>query len=647
MKNILGRPRIAGRWQNKPKYLMPARGAFRLFHALSCLFALILIGTAGQALAQTGSFGDLLIEVEAITNGGGGGGYDEYRATIVNRSPSKAHQVTLTASGTDSRVVFVGGGGMVGPRIGELKRTIEVAPSATAKTSLWMLSTGVAGMEFAVTIDGERQESSAPVNFGRTNTWVRKVNNKVFLLVSQSVSKSGWLNEPAAEEGFKDSSGNVDVAYLPYEFPLKEWSGNWLGYSRFDGIIVTADELRAMPEEVRFALLRYVQCGGSLLVIGSWEAPQQWQARRESVRVPADDQDEKETAAKNFSSSSGALSSQGPQTFYLGFGALTVTGDLNPKQIDAAHWRGLKVLWEESKPGEVFHQTISDINREFSVVDRIGTPVRGLFVVMILFVLVIGPINLIWLARRRKKIWLLWTVPAISLLTCLAVTGFAFLGEGVNATMRTEAMTILDEVSHQATTIGWTAFYSPVTSGEGLHFSPDTELMPRWPVAWEYGRVNAVRTVDWTVDQHLASGWITARVPAYFKFRKSETRRERLTVKPEANDAVSIVNGLGAPIRQLWWADRSGKLYTATNIPVGSQSTLTRVNLDAGGSADELRSLFHSDNWLGTFNKFEVNPREALMPNCYLAVLDASPFVEEGMRNTKIKRLKTLVYGIQ
>jgi hypothetical protein len=43
----------------------------------------------------------------------------------------------------------------------------------------------------------------------------------------------------------------------------------------------------------------------------------------------------------------------------------------------------------------------------------------------------------------------------------------------------------------------------------------------------------------------------------------------------------------------------------------------------------------------------EVNPREALAAGCYLAVLDASPFVEEGLRDVKTRKVKTLVYGIQ
>ena len=53
-------------------------------------------------------------------------------------------------------------------------------------------------------------------------------------------------------------------------------------------------------------------------------------------------------------------------------------------------------------------------------------------------------------------------------------------------------------------------FYAPMTPRRGLHFSADTEVTPAlegtdWdPPAQPIG-------IDWTSDQHLTSGWVTAR----------------------------------------------------------------------------------------------------------------------------------------
>ena len=65
-----------------------------------------------------------------------------------------------------------------------------------------------------------------------------------------------------------------------------------------------------------------------------------------------------------------------------------------------------------------------DANRAFPVVEDIGVPVRGLLALMFLFALAIGPVNMFVLARKKRKLWLFWTVPVISFVTCLAVLGY-------------------------------------------------------------------------------------------------------------------------------------------------------------------------------------------------------------------------------
>ena len=74
----------------------------------------------------------------------------------------------------------------------------------------------------------------------------------------------------------------------------------------------------------------------------------------------------------------------------------------------------------------------------------------------------------------------------------------------------------------------------------------------------------------------LTSGWVNARVPAYFQFRKNEDRRERLTVEKKADGSLKIVNALGADIRRLYVADASGHVFEGRDIPAGAERTLDR-----------------------------------------------------------------------
>src|SRR5262249_35182975 len=147
------------------------------------------------------------------------------------------------------------------------------------------------------------------------------------------------------------------------------------------------------------------------------------------------------------------------------------------------------------------------------------------------------------------------------------------------------------------------------------------------------------RKIDWTHDQHLASEWITARVPVYFKFRKSELRRERLAVKPEADGSIVAVNGLGADILQLQWADSSGKLYTAARIPAGAQAKLAPTGGEADGEVDQFRLNFDvdesSERWPKAFQELTPGTTPRIRPNSYWALLDAVPFGDEGLRDVK------------
>ena len=78
---------------------------------------------------------------------------------------------------------------------------------------------------------------------------------------------------------------------------------------------------------------------------------------------------------------------------------------------------------------------------------------------MIVFVIVIGPVNLSLLSRWKRRLWLLWTVPAIAGITVAAVFGYMLVAEGWSRHIRTDIITVKDETTGRATTIGWTAFY--------------------------------------------------------------------------------------------------------------------------------------------------------------------------------------------
>jgi len=566
--------------------------------------ALFLVSAAAGATQRSGDIG---VTATPMVSCETKHGYREYRFTVRNYSTTQPHVVTVFLP----HDVDYGGS-----PLSRISRSVAVGPDAAANVSLLQCSLGIEGNGAGFRTREERtaDRTYVEVNVREHGSWYYadpdKFNPVIF--VSRGVV-------PAPNLGSPD-----DVTAGRAEQPVDQWSSDWLAYTAFDGVIVAGGEMATMPSHVRLALMRYAECGGTLMVVGDWEPPDSW---RRAETLP--------TGAAVYDAVFGLCI----------VGASGSTGDVSAFMASA---RKTLEPWRH----------VADVlaaHKAFPVTESLSVPVRGMMGLMLAFVILIGPVNLLVLRRMRRRVWLFWTAPAFSLLTCGLVFGYSMFSEGIQGRYRTLSLTVLDEGTGRATSIGWTAFYSPLTPGEGFHFSCQTELTPQ--VAQPYGRYyggrsepSQARTMDWTEDQHLASGWVSARVPAHFALRKSENRRERLTVRAGADGRLSVVNGLGAPIVKLFLADRDGRLYMAEGIPAGAAAELKASpqpssEVDVWTGRPSLRDLYGA-NWVTGIGALRQRPEDYLRPGTYLAVLEGNPFVESALPGARPTKCETVVFGI-
>jgi hypothetical protein len=419
----------------------------------------------------------------------------------------------------------------------------------------------------------------------------------------------------------------INAAILRADQPISGWSSRWLAYTRYDGVAVTREDLEELQRgandtrAVLQALWQFTETGGVLLVLGPGRAPLPagW------ARHPAD--------------------SAGLKVYQVGFGQCFLAPDRNAEAWPDERWTAISSALSQTATPFNSNKSLLDLNTAFPVVDDLGVPVRGLFVLMILFAVALGPVNLVVLGRKKKRIWMLWTVPALSLLTCLAVFGYMIVAEGWQGHARVAGVTLLDEIDRRATTLGRTAFYSPLTPGDGLRFTEDTEVtVPGGESAAFAGSC----TLDWSNGQHLARGWVTARVPAHFSLRKSEPRRERLNIRREADGKLSLVNALGADVKTVWVADEKGVLYTGGPVAAGERTTLDRSTKPrvTGWPSEGWRQIYSSPDWMNSAVNASRKPEEKLGPRTYLAVVEGSPFLEQAMRGAVVRESQSIVLGL-
>jgi len=581
---------------------------------------------ACSAFAQSTRFGQIDITAEPISSADTWHGYVEYRFVVRNTSKQQAHRVTLAIPDK---------GYASGESIRRLSRTITIGPGQRAMVSLFQPPLPISGSDVAVWVNGRRL-GHVPRALGSHCIGGKAYGpSEVVVLLSRGINRQDFDRQGATMLNPEDESdanepwrpgpspgGGAGPQTPPFlttvnEREVEAWSRSWLGYSRFAGVIMTPAEWTRAGAEVQQAITRYVECGGVVVMLGAWNAPAAWHADR---------------------------SADG--SYAHGFGRAIVIPEPDFKKWNKNTWKRLAESFEKTIAPLRNRSNVQSANRRLPVVEELGVPVRGLFVLMILFAVVIGPVNFIVLGRRNRRIWTLWTVPALSIFTSVMVFAYAFVAEGFTVHYRTETFTLLDQRTQHATTFGWAGLYAPLTPSGGIRLSPDAELTPQ--VELDYSDAGRQRTVNWTHTQHLDSGWIAARIPAHFTIRQSHTpRRERISTWVDQSGRLHAVNGLGTTVRRIRLADDAGLIHEARDIEPGADVVLNPPSHDLKVSRSEAKSraLYRGD-WLSAADNVTMIPHNYLLPGTYIAEVAGSPFFELEIGGRIEPRHRSVVFGI-
>lgn len=555
---------------------------------------------------------DVQVSVESSPPSHSVHGYSEHRFRAQNYSKTASHTVEIILSGYS------------GTRI---NRKLVIGPDSTSRFSVLtppILNTfNIAWVE----VDGIRRDSTLNLSGTGSQYGIAGVNyyggTNTRTLVSQGVPPSFIAAKEVVFSAVASSSGasggRPSLELSRSTIATSFWSDQWLSYSSYDSVILSAAEWTALPAPVRDALETYLHAGGVVLVLGSGDFPLAWEksVRTEAIaRIPGS-----------------------------GFGALLAAEVSAFSETKKTNWQSLLGYTRQNiqpwrlSMSQNFHQTLP-------VIENARIPARTMMALMFAFALIIGPINSFVLARKNKRIWTLWTIPTFSLVTSLSVLAFAMFSEGFKPTVRISQVTLLDENSRRATSLQILGVYCPISPGGGLTFDSQTEVVPL-PNTGENYYNEPPRTVDWDKDQHLTTGWVEARVPKYFVVRSSQTRRERVTLESTNNDnEMTAVNALGVEIKQLTTRNRGGKLFqSAGSIAPGEKVTLRAIDSTERASMSP-RELFVATGWWDLPNAVASQHQTYLSPGMYLAVLSDSIFTDDGLGHAGQRKVDSLVLGI-
>ncbi len=362
--------------------------------------------------------------------------------------------------------------------------------------------------------------------------------------VLESVS-TNLVDRPAYASREK---GNVR-AVRTTEFP-SPWPGDWRAYSVFAAVFIAAPDWSAVPAAGKAALRDYVSAGGRVVFLGAESVPADFAPfaplAEPSGSVPA-----------RLSSGLGAVVAV-PQAAPAEFSDETVLSLVREmfasrdflgffRRFDNAAWHLVYGL----DPSSIVH------------IVRTG----GFLITLLLFSVLAGPVVHRRLVRKNRRIHILWILPAISAVFCLAIVVTFLLSEGVRPTVNRVASTFLDQRLGRAVTLGAATIYAPTSLGRGFDFPRDAMVCS--PTRQDAGHIDVGPTL------HYAGDWIAPRVTTAFGLRRVVASSLRLDVSFDPDGTPVVVNALGAPVSSLELWDSDGRPFHAGAVAPGASVRLS------------------------------------------------------------------------
>jgi hypothetical protein len=401
---------------------------------------------------------------------------------------------------------------------------------------------------------------------------------------------------------------------------------SWIDYSGLDFLALSRDDFEHLEHPVRTAIVKWVQCGGNLLVynVGSEpavlaqldrliSAPElpataaAWHDANPADRPTGEVKIEAEESsgfpmrsgrtAPAKPSGAGARGAAKPaespwraakNTFHsreLMLGTVYAFAE-NPFPGSINDWLWLckscgPECWSwTTRHGSSPHFGTKDFFK-FMNLGIHGVPTIAFFVLITVFGVVIGPVNYVYLGRKKMLWLLLFTVPALAFTTSALLVGYSMAAHGFATQSRIRSLTVLDQHNQTAVTTARLALFAGVAPSGGMRFSPDTAVYPVIPTT------NEPRGgfVDWSETQHLASGWLPARTRTQFYTVRNAEQRARVEFKPGPGTSAQFANGLPWELEMVLVSDPQGHLHTARSVAAGGTVAL------AEATSDELRQF--------------------------------------------------------
>ena len=236
---------------------------------------------------------------------------------------------------------------------------------------------------------------------------------------------------------------------------------------------------------------------------------------------------------------------------------------------------------------------------------------------LILFAILIGPVNFVWVKRTGKPALLLLTIPLISLAASLLLLSYGVLYQGLDTKSSSTSLAILDQRAERVDVIENRYCFVGLATEVGLQPAAGTACFPM-----TVSDPKAVYAINVGESNVLSAAFFQSRIEMDQRFLSERTSRLRLVVEPKEG-GLHVTNGFTCGLTKLVLRDAAGEVWKLTGgIAKGASAELEHVE-DPGvmpGRGSVIGGVFDRTGLGVEFNLYEGS---------YYAQLDENIFQDD------------------
>ena len=480
------------------------------------------------------------------------------------------------------------------------RKDLPVASGSKATITLSVPMVGRDGLgDLEVERDGEQLDQlSRRISLSYPDRDRRSLRTSVLVISPVPVQMTSLEMGVSLRQSRPDRRGALDHLVIePIMLP-----GAWSDYTGIDFVMIPLKTLAALESDKRSAILHWVQTGGTLVIYETGEPANVSQQLQTLIDLPEPRRwlpaDPRGWVSIGYQHQTNVFEEPTPevmldeqagwkrsdQTFaHTGY----LLGRIyafrhNPfpgTPSDWSWWMGTVpegLANFESRHGVLPRRSNANFFN-FLIPGVTSVPIYAFLVLMTLFTIVIGPLNYIFLRRRKRTYLLLLTIPVIAFVTSLTLFLYSTLAYGFSVTSRSRSLTVLDQRTNTAVSLGRISLFAGMSPSGGLKFSPNTAIFPMWaPLQFGQSQFESGRVV-WGEKQELTDGWLRSRTRTQFTTVQHRTERGRLEIEAAGDGRLTISNGLEWDIEAILWRDEAGNFYLGNALGAGNTGELTFV----------------------------------------------------------------------